>query len=129
MSSLDVSLSYLICPTTSLILGQVRQPTFCLPNNCTAVLNEVCGWVQLRTQHPLRERAKKLDQGILVIRFEMPFNVFCACGKLIGKVCCALWLPLVSAAAASWAVCEYAFATPTDLAYFLLALRVASSCS
>ena len=41
---------------------------------------------QLRTQHPLRERAKKLDQGILVIRFEMPFNVFCACGKLIGKV-------------------------------------------
>ena len=48
------------------------------------------GWVQLRTQHPLRERAKKLDQGILVIRFEMPFNVFCACGKLIGKVCSAL---------------------------------------
>ena len=45
-----------------------------------------CGGLQLRTQHPLRERAKKLDQGILVIRFEMPFNVFCACGKLIGKV-------------------------------------------
>jgi len=42
--------------------------------------------LQLRTQHPLRERAKKMDQGILVIRFEMPFNVFCACGKLIGKV-------------------------------------------
>ncbi|KAK9828722.1 hypothetical protein WJX72_001716 [[Myrmecia] bisecta] len=37
-------------------------------------------------QHPLRERAKKLDQGILVIRFEMPFNVWCAgCNHLIGK--------------------------------------------
>ncbi|CAL5224116.1 g6748 [Coccomyxa viridis] len=37
-------------------------------------------------QHPLRERAKKLDQGILVIRFEMPFNVWCnGCGHLIGK--------------------------------------------
>ncbi|DBA80972.1 TPA: hypothetical protein ACH3X2_007186 [Trebouxia sp. C0005] len=37
-------------------------------------------------QHPLRERAKKIDQGILVIRFEMPFNVWCeGCGHLIGK--------------------------------------------
>jgi len=27
-------------------------------------------------QHPLRERAKKLNQGILVIRFEMPYNVW-----------------------------------------------------
>ena len=44
-------------------------------------------WVlQFQGQHPLRERAKKLDQGILVIRFEMPFNVWCAgCGHLIGK--------------------------------------------
>ena len=34
----------------------------------------------------MRERAKKLDQGILVIRFEMPFNVWCAgCNHLIGK--------------------------------------------
>ena len=41
---------------------------------------------QFQGQHPLRERAKKLDQGILVIRFEMPFNVWCAgCGHLIGK--------------------------------------------
>jgi coiled-coil domain-containing protein 130 len=37
-------------------------------------------------QHPLRERAKKLEHGILVIRFEMPFNVWCqGCGHLIGK--------------------------------------------
>ena len=42
--------------------------------------------LQKNTQHPLRERAKKLDQGILVIRFEMPFNVWCTgCGHLIGK--------------------------------------------
>lgn len=42
--------------------------------------------VQYNGQHPLRERAKKLDQGILVIRFEMPFNVWCnGCGHLIGK--------------------------------------------
>ncbi|KAJ1552649.1 hypothetical protein HK405_010534, partial [Cladochytrium tenue] len=37
-------------------------------------------------QHPLRERARKLDQGILVVRFEMPFNVWClGCEKHIGK--------------------------------------------
>ena len=36
--------------------------------------------------HPLRERAKKLDQGILTIRFEMPFNVRCTgCQNHIGK--------------------------------------------
>jgi len=36
--------------------------------------------------HALRERAAKLDQGILVIRFEMPFNVWCGgCGKHIAK--------------------------------------------
>eukprot|EP00249_Psilotum_nudum_P010154 c22369_g1_i1 orf=178-1152(+) len=37
-------------------------------------------------QHPLRERARKLDQGILIIRFEMPFNVWCAgCRSMIAK--------------------------------------------
>ncbi|KXZ43532.1 hypothetical protein GPECTOR_88g475 [Gonium pectorale] len=37
-------------------------------------------------QHPLRERAKKLDQGILVIRFEVPFNIWCdKCGEHIAK--------------------------------------------
>ncbi|XP_062311803.1 probable splicing factor YJU2B [Osmerus eperlanus] len=35
--------------------------------------------------HPLRERAKKLSQGILVIRFEMPYNIWCdGCGNHIG---------------------------------------------
>ncbi|KAL6040708.1 Protein saf4 [Balamuthia mandrillaris] len=36
--------------------------------------------------HPLRERARKLDQGILIVRFEMPFNVWCAgCNNHIGR--------------------------------------------
>uniref|UniRef100_A0A8V5H4W0 Probable splicing factor YJU2B n=1 Tax=Melopsittacus undulatus TaxID=13146 RepID=A0A8V5H4W0_MELUD len=35
--------------------------------------------------HPLRERARKLAQGILVIRFEMPFNIWCdGCKNHIG---------------------------------------------
>lgn len=34
----------------------------------------------------LGDRARKLHQGILIIRFEMPFNVWCGgCGHLIGK--------------------------------------------
>ncbi|KAJ3389308.1 hypothetical protein HDU84_008855 [Entophlyctis sp. JEL0112] len=37
-------------------------------------------------QHPLRERARKLDQGILIIRFEMPFSIWCeGCENHIGK--------------------------------------------
>lgn len=28
--------------------------------------------------HHLRARARKLDQGILIVRFEMPFNVYCS---------------------------------------------------
>ncbi|CAG0917532.1 unnamed protein product [Notodromas monacha] len=35
--------------------------------------------------HPLRERAKKIGQGIIVIRFEMPYNIWCGgCGNHIG---------------------------------------------
>jgi Saf4/Yju2 protein len=37
-------------------------------------------------QHPLRERARKLHLGILVIRFEMPFNVWCmGCHCHVGR--------------------------------------------
>ncbi|XP_010521074.1 PREDICTED: coiled-coil domain-containing protein 130 [Tarenaya hassleriana] len=37
-------------------------------------------------QHPLRERARKLDKGILIIRFEMPFNIWCGgCNSMIAK--------------------------------------------
>ena len=35
--------------------------------------------------HALRERARKLNQGILIIRFEMPYNIWCeGCEKHIG---------------------------------------------
>jgi len=35
--------------------------------------------------HALRERASKLHEGILIIRFEMPYNIWCGgCGKHIG---------------------------------------------
>ncbi|XP_022704293.1 coiled-coil domain-containing protein 130 homolog [Varroa jacobsoni] len=38
-----------------------------------------------RNSHPLRERAKKLHLGILVIRFEMPYNIWCeGCKNHIG---------------------------------------------
>ncbi|KAI9333656.1 CWC16 protein, partial [Obelidium mucronatum] len=37
-------------------------------------------------QHPLRDRARKLDQGILIIRFEMPFSIWCeGCENHVGK--------------------------------------------
>jgi len=28
-------------------------------------------------QHPYRDRARKLDQGILIVRFELPYNILC----------------------------------------------------
>ncbi|XP_034044004.1 coiled-coil domain-containing protein 130 homolog [Thalassophryne amazonica] len=35
--------------------------------------------------HPLRERARKLSKGILIIRFEMPYNIWCdGCKNHIG---------------------------------------------
>lgn len=38
-----------------------------------------------RKSHPLRERAKKLHLGILVIRFEMPYNIWCdGCKNHVG---------------------------------------------
>ncbi|XP_053226895.1 probable splicing factor YJU2B [Podarcis raffonei] len=38
-----------------------------------------------RNSHPLRERARKLSQGILIIRFEMPYNIWCdGCQNHIG---------------------------------------------
>ncbi|CAA2994395.1 Hypothetical predicted protein [Olea europaea subsp. europaea] len=37
-------------------------------------------------QHALRERARKIDQGILIIRFEMPFNIWCGgCESMIAN--------------------------------------------
>lgn len=38
-----------------------------------------------KKSHPLRDRARKLDQGILIVRFEMPFNIWCLkCDNHIG---------------------------------------------
>ncbi|PVU88491.1 hypothetical protein BB559_005550 [Furculomyces boomerangus] len=35
-------------------------------------------------QHPLRDRARKLGLGILIVRFEMPFNIWCGgCKSMI----------------------------------------------
>lgn len=40
---------------------------------------------KFRNSHPLRERARKLDQGILVIRFELPYNIWCdGCNNHVG---------------------------------------------
>lgn len=37
-------------------------------------------------RHPLGSRARKLHQGILVVRFELPFNIWCnACQNHIGQ--------------------------------------------
>ncbi|KAL5487407.1 hypothetical protein EMCRGX_G020001 [Ephydatia muelleri] len=38
-----------------------------------------------RGSHPLRDRARKLHQGIMIMRFELPFNIWCSgCGEHIG---------------------------------------------
>ncbi|KAG8191662.1 hypothetical protein JTE90_016452 [Oedothorax gibbosus] len=40
---------------------------------------------KFRGTHPLRERARKLHMGILIIRFEMPYNIWCnGCENHIG---------------------------------------------
>ncbi|XP_038608399.1 coiled-coil domain-containing protein 130-like [Tachyglossus aculeatus] len=40
-------------------------------------------WYQ--NSHPLRERARKLSQGVLIIPFEMPYNIWCdGCKNHIG---------------------------------------------
>ncbi|XP_054155059.1 coiled-coil domain-containing protein 130 homolog [Oppia nitens] len=41
---------------------------------------------KFRGSHPLRDRARKLHEGILIIRFEMPFNIWCnGCNNHIGQ--------------------------------------------
>lgn len=41
---------------------------------------------KFRGSHPLGDRAKKIKEGILVIRFEMPYKVFCSeCHQVIAK--------------------------------------------
>ncbi|KAJ1983918.1 Protein saf4 [Dimargaris verticillata] len=41
---------------------------------------------QLSGQHPLRDRARKLAEGILVVRFELPFPIWCqGCNRHIAR--------------------------------------------
>eukprot|EP00050_Salpingoeca_kvevrii_P011668 m.17062 g.17062 ORF g.17062 m.17062 type:complete len:344 (-) comp3565_c0_seq1:30-1061(-) len=41
---------------------------------------------QMRGQHPLRDRARKLHLGILIVRFEMPWHIWCeGCGAHVGR--------------------------------------------
>lgn len=46
---------------------------------------KVGGLNKFRGTHALRERARKLHMGILIIRFEMPYNIWCdGCKNHIG---------------------------------------------
>ncbi len=56
------------------------SPTAC----CFFPHGPVVGVVQ--KSHPLGKRAAKIDQGILVIRFETPYNMWClGCNNHIGR--------------------------------------------
>lgn len=45
----------------------------------------VGGLNKFKGTHALRERARKLHMGILIIRFEMPYNIWCdGCNNHIG---------------------------------------------
>eukprot|EP00245_Coleochaete_scutata_P016007 TRINITY_DN732_c0_g1_i1.p1 TRINITY_DN732_c0_g1~~TRINITY_DN732_c0_g1_i1.p1 ORF type:complete len:352 (-),score=66.51 TRINITY_DN732_c0_g1_i1:229-1284(-) len=64
-------------------LAAARADNFYYPPEWTP---DQGGLNKFQGQHPLRERARKLDQGILIIRFEMPFNVWCGgCEHMIAK--------------------------------------------
>lgn len=40
---------------------------------------------KLAGKHALGDRARKLDQGILIVRFELPFNIWCGgCDNHLG---------------------------------------------
>lgn len=40
---------------------------------------------KFNNSHPLRDRARKLNKGILIVRFELPFNIWCeGCGNHVG---------------------------------------------
>jgi coiled-coil domain-containing protein 130 len=64
-------------------LAAARADNFYYPPEWTP---EQGGLNKFHGQHALRERAKKIDQGILVIRFEMPYNIWCGgCQSMIAK--------------------------------------------
>ncbi|BBN12139.1 coiled-coil domain-containing protein 130 [Marchantia polymorpha subsp. ruderalis] len=64
-------------------LAAARADNFYYPPEWTP---DQGGLNKFHGQHALRERAKKIDQGILVIRFEMPYNIWCGgCQSMIAK--------------------------------------------
>ncbi|CAI5504578.1 unnamed protein product [Closterium sp. Naga37s-1] len=82
MIAIDTNCTMTVGDTHS-TLAAARADNFYYPPEWTpeqGSLNKFQG------QHPLRERAKKLGDGILVIRFEMPFHVWCGgCKAMIAK--------------------------------------------
>lgn len=64
-------------------LAAARADNFYFPPEWTP---QQGGLNKFHGQHALRERARKLDQGILIIRFEMPYNIWCGgCHSMIAK--------------------------------------------
>eukprot|EP00850_Spirogloea_muscicola_P021391 SM000247S08280 [mRNA] locus=s247:183967:186607:+ [translate_table: standard] len=64
-------------------LAAARADNFYYPPEWTP---DKGGLNKFQGQHPLRERAKKIGEGILVIRFETPFNIWCGgCRSMIAK--------------------------------------------
>lgn len=46
---------------------------------------KIGGLNKFRGTHALRERARKIHLGIIIIRFEMPYNIWCeGCNNHIG---------------------------------------------
>jgi coiled-coil domain-containing protein 130 len=69
-----------VCQST---LAAARADNFYYPPEWTP---DQGGLNKFNGQHALRERAKKIDQGILVIRFEMPYHIWCGgCGHMIAQ--------------------------------------------
>ncbi|KAL8139544.1 hypothetical protein V2J09_005565 [Rumex salicifolius] len=81
--ALLVSLTRCHCSSSNSSLAAARADNFYYPpewDPSQGSLNNFHG------QHALRERARKLDQGILIIRFEMPYNIWCeGCESMIAK--------------------------------------------
>lgn len=69
--------------STMSTLAAARADNFYYPPEWTP---DQGGLNKFNGQHALRERAKKIDQGILVIRFEMPYHIWCGgCGHMIAQ--------------------------------------------
>ncbi|KJH48837.1 hypothetical protein DICVIV_05027 [Dictyocaulus viviparus] len=80
----DVARGQQVCFTVfRLVMGERKGQNFYYPPDFDykkhKSLNKYHG------THALRERAKKISQGILVVRFEMPFNIWClGCHNHVG---------------------------------------------